>query len=184
MAARLHQLEGIAKSPSDRNIHHRHRGARSAWAIDHPMDEEITRVAEVGIKALGVLKLGVTNPRGVVTNPEILLKHLQEEVAAKIGGRAIVFARGLIKPIPMTAGLELNPLGRLVKPAEHPAFVQPFRAGKPLSAAQIQRGNVISFDCLERASNELSKSTHACTPRHAYQKPTFEYRTPALTGEH
>jgi hypothetical protein len=90
MAARLHQLEWIAKPPPDRNIHDWHRGAGSAWAIDHAVDEEITRVAEVGIKALGVLKLGVTNPRGVVTNPEILLKHLQEEVAAEIGGRRVV----------------------------------------------------------------------------------------------
>ena len=138
------------------------------------MDEEITRVAKVGIKALGILKLAVADSGGVVPNSEILLKRLQEEIAAKIGSRIVVGARGLIKPIPVASGLELSPLGCLVKPVEHPAFVQPFRAGKPLSAAHIQSGNVISFDCLERASNELSQFTHACAPRHAYRKSTPE----------
>jgi hypothetical protein len=163
MAARLHQLEWIAKPPSDRDIHDRHRGAGSARAIDHAVDEEITRVAEVGIKAFGVLELGVTNPRGVIPDSEILLKYLQEEVTAKVGGRRVVCAGRIGEPIPMTAGLELNRLGRLIKPAEHPAFIQSFRAGKPLSAVQIQRGNVVPFDRLEWASNELSEVTHACS---------------------
>ena len=95
------------------------------------MDEQVTRVAEVGIKALGVLKLGITNPGGVVPDAEVLLKNLQEEIAAEIGSRVIVDARRIIKPIPVASGLELCPLGRFVKPAEHPAFIQVFRAEAP-----------------------------------------------------
>jgi hypothetical protein len=74
----------------------------------------------------------------------------------------------------MTAGLELNRLGRLIKPAEHSPLIELLRTGKPLGTAQIQRGNVIPFDRLERASNEFSEVTHASAPRHAYQNSNLD----------
>jgi hypothetical protein len=51
------------------------------------VDEEITRVAKVGSKALRILKLPVADSCGVIPNSEILLKCLKEEIAAKMGGR-------------------------------------------------------------------------------------------------
>jgi hypothetical protein len=66
------------------------------------MDEQVSRIAKVGIKALGILKLAVADSGRVVPNSEVLLKRLQEEIAAKIGGRAVVGARDFSKPIPVS----------------------------------------------------------------------------------
>ena len=69
----------------------------------------------------------------------------------------------------MSTGLELSPPAFLVKPLEHPTLVQLFGAKKGLSAAQIQRGNAISCDCLKRASNELGQFTLAVPPQPLYR---------------
>ena len=76
MAARLHQLERIAEPSADRHVHDRHRGARSAGAVDHALDEEVARITKVGVKAFGILKLGVTDSCRVVAYAKSFLERL------------------------------------------------------------------------------------------------------------
>src|SRR5579864_2700834 len=101
------------------------------------MNEQVARVAEIRLNAVRVLKGFVNNSSGIIADAEILLKRLQQEVAAKITWRILIKARVFVESVPVTARVEHDRSGGLINPTNEPPFVQVLGATQPLGATYI-----------------------------------------------
>jgi hypothetical protein len=145
VALRFDQPKGIAKATANGNVNHWHRATRSARAVNDPMNEEVTRIFKIGVNAANVLELRVSNSCRVVLDAKVLLKHLEEEIAAEVARRIVVRLRRVDEAVPVATSLKIDLSSGLVEPIERFGNVQRLGTGQARSANQIQSAYVQSL---------------------------------------